>query len=89
MTKKEKHLPHAIDAKTFAEVCDYLGNDLDSPLCKEIRDHLESCPECRLFIDDIRRTVTLCRENEAEQRVSVQCKERILEKMRSAVHGKK
>ncbi len=75
MTKKRriKKTP-----KVFDEVCDFLGGDLDSPVCKEIKAHLESCPECSVYVDSIKRTVHLYKENDECLEAPEECKEKIL-----------
>lgn len=45
----------------FERLCDALGEDLSSPVCQELKDHLDQCPECSLQIDSIRRTVEIYR----------------------------
>ena len=70
--------------KTFHEICDYLGGDLDSPFCKEVRDHLDSCPECKIYLDSIKQTVYLFRDNEKTARLAKKCQASILHKVLSA-----
>lgn len=69
--------------KTFHEICNYLCGDLDSPFCKEVRDHLDSCPECKLYLDSIKKTVYLFRENEETLKTPPKCKKAILNKLLS------
>jgi hypothetical protein len=46
--------------KPFLErLCDALGEDISSPLCKELQEHLASCPDCSLQVDSVRRTVEI------------------------------
>ncbi|MFH1861869.1 MAG: hypothetical protein ABH878_03560 [bacterium] len=50
------------ECKPFWErLCESLGEDLNSSLCVELREHLEACPECSLQIDTIKRTVEIYR----------------------------
>lgn len=42
-------------------LCDALGEDLNSPLCLELKEHLDSCPDCTLQLDTVRRTVEIYR----------------------------
>lgn len=39
----------------------YLDEDLQRSVCDEIRRHLGTCPNCELFVDSLRQTVSLCR----------------------------
>jgi anti-sigma factor RsiW len=45
--------------KTIEQVCDALGEELESEKCQEVRKHLESCPKCCAQVDSLRKTVRL------------------------------
>jgi len=49
------------------ELSEYLDGELDSETCAEIEAHMAGCKNCRLMIDTMRRTVTLCREGVEEE----------------------
>ena len=55
--------------KIAKQICDYLGEDFDSMICKEVRDHLALCPTCKIYFDTVKKTVTMCKENEKAQKV--------------------
>ena len=59
------------------QICDYMGDDLDSPACKEVQEHLESCPTCKIYFDTVKKTVTLCRQCEEEEEVPEDVKARL------------
>lgn len=42
-------------------LCETLGEDITSPICRELKEHLDQCPECSLQIDTVRRTVEIYR----------------------------
>jgi len=42
----------------YRYVCDNLDQNLDSPRCREIRRHLESCPDCMAYLDSVKKTVS-------------------------------
>lgn len=48
--------------KIMSELCNYLGQDLDHPMCQELLQHVNVCPECQFYLDTIRMTVSLYRE---------------------------
>jgi hypothetical protein len=45
--------------KTLKQICDQLTENIDSPLCQEIKDHLEGCPKCCAQVDSIKKVVYL------------------------------
>lgn len=48
-------------------LADYIDGDIDSELCEEIERHIGQCKNCRIMVDTMRRTVTLCREGVPEK----------------------
>ncbi len=48
------------DCKPFLDkFCESLGEDQDSPLCRELNEHLQNCPDCLLEVDTIKCTVEI------------------------------
>jgi len=45
--------------KTVHEICNYLGQDLDHPMCKELIQHLKECPDCQFYLETVKLTVNL------------------------------
>jgi anti-sigma factor RsiW len=45
----------------YRHLCENLDQDLDSPKCREIRRHLDACPECQAYLDSLKKTITLYR----------------------------
>ncbi len=39
---------------------DFVDGDADPELCEEIRKHVGQCENCRLMVDTLKQTVTLC-----------------------------
>lgn len=50
--------------KILRRLSAYLDNDLSVGVCAEIRKHLGACPNCEVFVNSLRETVTLCRHME-------------------------
>ncbi len=50
-----------LDEELLKEICEYMGSDLNSAPCKIIRDHMEACPNCEVYIDKIKRTIEIYR----------------------------
>jgi len=47
--------------EVYRHICDNLDGDLDSPECREIKVHLESCPDCQGVLRSLKKTVDLYR----------------------------
>jgi anti-sigma factor RsiW len=45
--------------EVFRYICENLDDDLDSPECREIKRHLDGCPNCLAYLDSLKKTVML------------------------------
>ena len=43
----------------FERLCEALDEDLNSPLCQTLKQHLAECPDCSLQLDTVKRTVEI------------------------------
>ncbi len=67
--------PHA--KKIINELCNYLGQDLNQPMCKELWEHVQNCPECQTYLSTIKLTVEIIRDANAPQNAPEAVKENI------------
>lgn len=51
--------------KILQRLSAYLDDELTTEVCKEVRAHMGACPKCEVFLDSLRRTISLCRHFEA------------------------
>ena len=45
----------------FAELSDYLDEELDDSLCAEMEKHMEGCEPCQAFLASLEKTIQTCR----------------------------
>jgi RNA polymerase sigma-70 factor (ECF subfamily) len=45
----------------FAELSDYLDEQLDDSLCAEMEKHMEGCEPCKAFLENLEETIRTCR----------------------------
>jgi hypothetical protein len=57
--KKRKAVMKCADI--FRHICDNLDEKIDSPECREIRKHIDDCPDCVAYLDSLKKTVRLYR----------------------------
>lgn len=50
----------------FAELSDYLDEQLDDSLCQELEKHLDGCGPCKAFLASLEATIQQCRTSPAE-----------------------
>lgn len=62
-TRKPTHPGHGKRhcLKILQKLSLYLDDELSGEVCTEIRAHLGACPNCEIFLDSLRQTITLCR----------------------------
>lgn len=50
----------------ISDLSDYIDGAADPGLCAEIEKHLGECENCRIMVDSLKQTVTLCRDGKPE-----------------------
>jgi predicted anti-sigma-YlaC factor YlaD len=45
----------------------YLDGGISPELCEEIENHIGRCSNCRIMVDTLKQTVSLCREGKRER----------------------
>ena len=66
-----------VSCKEIAKyVCGELDEHIDSPKCREIKKHMEACPNCTAYLDSLKKTVRLYREY-PNPSVTEQCREEL------------
>lgn len=53
--------------KMLSELSDYIDNELADELCEELEEHLADCPNCRLMLDSLSKTVRVYCEDKEER----------------------
>lgn len=51
----------------LGELSDYIDGQIDPELCAEIEKHVGECENCRIMIDTLKMTVTLCRDGKCDE----------------------
>jgi anti-sigma factor RsiW len=50
---------HSTCQDILGQISDYLDGELEVALCAELEAHLAGCPNCRVMVDTVRKTITL------------------------------
>ena len=50
---------HSICRDLLDQLSDYVDGELEASLCSELEAHLAECPNCRIMVDTVRKTITL------------------------------
>jgi RNA polymerase sigma-70 factor (ECF subfamily) len=58
--KKTPAKPPAQCREIFANLSEYLDGKLEPESCERMRRHIEACPACVAFIQDLKRAIDRC-----------------------------
>ncbi|GEM_PF-485754 len=59
------------------EICEYMGSSLDAPPCRIIRDHMEACHNCEVYVDKIKKTVEIYRVADQKEELPAEVSKRL------------
>ncbi len=69
-----------------AQLSDYIDDDLDEGVCKELERHLAKCQNCRIVVDTLRKTILLYR-NHGAPRMPAAAQERLIHVLKLDARG--
>lgn len=52
--------------EVMSHICDSLGEDLDSPKCIAIKNHLDECPDCSNYFKSVEKTIEFYKKYDVE-----------------------
>ena len=61
MKSKISHGPKGHCHRMAAVFSDYLDRDLRQQVCRKVDEHLKHCPDCKLYLDTLNKSITLYR----------------------------
>jgi hypothetical protein len=63
------------------ELCTYLGQDLEHPMCIELKRHMDECPHCQEYLESVKLTVKIFKESNESVPIPQQIKHQLWEKL--------
>ncbi len=69
--------------RMLGELSDYIDNELADELCEQLEVHLKDCPNCRIMLDSLTKTVRIYCEDKEER-----LPEALSQKLRAACEKK-
>jgi len=70
--------------KDFERLSEYLDGELDDDACREIERHFRHCPECRVCVDTMKKTIQLCQAVATEE-IPSDARERLRSMLRECI----
>ena len=49
--------------QAYRFICENIDQDLNSPRCRQIKKHLDDCPDCSAYLESLRQTVRLYKKS--------------------------
>ena len=62
-----KHVHSDACSQLLTQLPDYLDGEARASICREIEKHLQSCEDCRVVVDTMKKTITLYRKVPREE----------------------
>ncbi len=65
----------------FAELSNYLDEELDDSLCAELEKHMEDCQPCIAFLASLKESIQICRlapKESPDRRVAARLRQELL-----------
>ena len=65
----------------MAALNDYLDGQVDTAVCKEFQKHLAGCNPCQVVVDNVRKTIVLCKNGQVYE-IPPACREKMHQMLR-------
>lgn len=75
--------------KVLDNTCNYIDGELDDVTCAELKKHLAACPQCRVYVDTVRKTIVLYKANDKPKKLPASAKQRLYATIKLKVKKKK
>ena len=65
----------------LGSLSDFLDGDLESDICEQIERHLAECPDCRIVVDTLQKTVSLYQTVSEQDSVPEDVRQRLFRRL--------
>jgi RNA polymerase sigma-70 factor (ECF subfamily) len=72
------HQHHTNCQDTIQQLNAYLDDELDPQLCAQLEAHLESCTDCHIVYNTLKKTIQLCQSDGEEVALPADVRQRLL-----------
>jgi anti-sigma factor (TIGR02949 family) len=73
-----KHHNHSNCQEILGQLNDYLDGELNPNLCAHLEMHLETCTDCQVVFNTLKKTIELCQKNGQETTLPPDARQRLL-----------
>ena len=72
---------HKVCSEMLEELNEYLDDSAKEQVCAEIEQHMIECPNCRIFVDTMRKSILLFQQQESQIEIPRRVRERLFKKL--------
>ncbi len=65
----------------LASLSDYIDGTLEEQICREIERHMVECPDCRVVVDTLRKTIYLYHATSEEEAMPADVRQRLYRRL--------
>jgi predicted anti-sigma-YlaC factor YlaD len=65
----------------LAGISEYIDGTARQSLCDEIERHIAECPDCRVVVDTMKKTITLYRQQEKSYQMPSDARQRLYRRL--------
>jgi anti-sigma factor RsiW len=73
-----KHINHSNCQEILGQLNAYIDGELDTYLCTHLESHLETCTDCQVVLDTLKKTIELCQQDGQEITLPQDARQRLL-----------
>jgi anti-sigma factor (TIGR02949 family) len=72
---------HPSCQEMLAGISEYIDGTARQSLCDEIERHIAECPDCRVVVDTMKKTITLYRQQEKSYQMPSDARQRLYRRL--------
>jgi anti-sigma factor RsiW len=76
-----KHHNHSNCQEILGQLNAYIDGELDSSLCTHLESHLETCTDCQVVFNTLKKTIELCHKDGQEITLPLDARQRLLDSL--------
>ncbi len=65
----------------ISSLSDFVNGELEAELCAKIESHIAECPNCRIVVDTLRKTITLYQQTSAQTEMPNEVRSRLFKRL--------
>ena len=68
---------------------DFIDGELDSQICADIQSHIDGCPDCRVVVNTLKKTIELCQTTSQDTQLPEDVRKRLYARLNLDEYARK